>query len=63
MKTGDLSNKGARKLADWLRVCKEIGWSGKEIAGPLYDLWLEHHDRDGNLIDRTAETVTGATND
>ena len=55
MKTGDLTPRGARKLADWLRACKELGWTGEQIAGPLYDIWMEHHDENGNL--RTALTV------
>ena len=58
MKDGnDLTARGARKLTEWLRECRALGWSGEAIAGPLYDLWIKYHDRDGNMID-TAVTDT-----
>lgn len=41
-------NKAARKKADWLAYCLEIGWEKDHLDG-LSKLWDDYYDENGNV--------------
>lgn len=57
----ELTRLGVRRLAEWLAECLRIGWK-RESMDALEKLWLDGHDKNGNLLcDRKRNpTPTGA---
>ena len=43
-----MTQLGVRRYMEWMRFVKWIGWE-KSTWNKLADLWLEHHDENGNL--------------
>lgn len=46
------TNLGAKRCSEWLSACKQLGWLPSQM-GMLCDMWWEHHDDNGVLIEPT----------
>lgn len=44
-----ITRKAQKELLEWLRKCKEFGWSDKQMA-QLTDIWWQWHGDDGQLL-------------
>ena len=46
--TGKPTARGARRCAEWLRTCHDLGWKTSDMPA-LADLFWKYKDENGNL--------------
>ncbi len=45
-----MTRLGQKKYLHWLHTCRDLGWLKSQMPF-LAQLWLDHHDDNGNLLE------------